>query len=69
LLRAYLDDTGRSQLEVADKLNRSPAAVCMWLQGKTLPDVDSAAALEDLAGVPMRAWSQKPRGGNRRKAA
>lgn len=46
-----------SQAELARKLEVSAQAVSDWLRGDTLPRPELMAKIEDILGVPMRAWT------------
>lgn len=45
--------------ELADKLGVSRQSVSKWLAGKSMPSVEAMAKIEDLTGIPMRAWAVK----------
>jgi hypothetical protein len=47
--------------ELARMVRRARPTVSLWLSGSRLPDVLSAAAMERRLGIPMQAWSQKPK--------
>ncbi len=47
-----------SQSDLAKRLNVSPQAVSGWVSGKSKPTPDLMAKLEDLLGIPMRAWTE-----------
>jgi len=60
LLRAWLEvPPRRTQAELARLLGRSDVQVHKWVFGKNIPDVVSAARLEEVTdgAVPSRAWS------------
>jgi transcriptional regulator with XRE-family HTH domain len=44
--------------ELAKRLGVSPQAVSGWVTGKSKPAPDVMARLEDLLGIPMRAWTE-----------
>jgi transcriptional regulator with XRE-family HTH domain len=47
-----------TQAELARRLGVSRQAVTAWLNGSK-PDADSMAKIEDLLGIPMRAWAEE----------
>lgn len=51
-------DAELSQKDAAALVPVSPAAWCDWEQGKKVPDIEKAEAVERLTGIPMRAWSE-----------
>lgn len=46
-----------TQAELARQLEVSPQAVSDWLRGDSVPKPNLMAKIEDLLGVPMRAWT------------
>ncbi len=48
-----------SQAELARKLDVSAQAVSDWVAGKSKPKPDLMAQIEDLTGIPMRAWTEE----------
>lgn len=48
--------------EIAERLGVSKQAVYAWVNGLARPTSDKLAELEDLAGIPMRAWTEPPEG-------
>lgn len=46
-----------AQSELARKLGVSPQAVGDWVHGRAIPSPKLMAQLEDLLGIPMRAWT------------
>ena len=55
-LRRLLTPPAMSQAEVARKLGVTPQSVSGWVQGRCKPDPARMAQLEELLGIPMRAW-------------
>lgn len=49
-----------TQQDLASKVGVSQQAVSNWLSGYARPSRDAMAKLEDLLGIPMRAWTQEP---------
>jgi transcriptional regulator with XRE-family HTH domain len=49
---------GFNASELARRLGVTRQAVTGWLKGKNLPSPELMARLEDLAGIPMRAWTE-----------
>lgn len=47
-----------NQTELARQLDVTPQAVSAWLSGKALPAPALMAKIEDIMGVPMRAWTE-----------
>lgn len=62
LVRKYLDERGLTQRALAQQIGCSDAQVSLWLSGTNLPDVVSAARLEEVTGIAPRTWSEKPNG-------
>lgn len=56
-LREYLDRTGETQKDLAQRLGISGAALSQILLGKIRPSLDLALRIEALTGVPCRAWA------------
>lgn len=50
--------------ELARELDVSPQAVSAWLRGDAKPDPEKMAKLEDLLGIPMRAWLEADESGD-----
>ncbi len=48
-----------SQAELARKLGVSAQSVSDWVAGKSKPKPDLMAQIEDLTGIPMRAWTEE----------
>jgi transcriptional regulator with XRE-family HTH domain len=46
-----------TQSELARQLGVSPQWVGDWVHGRAKPSADQMAKLEDLLGIPMRAWT------------
>lgn len=44
--------------ELARRLGVTPQAVSGWVRGKALPSPKMLRALEDVLGIPMRAWTE-----------
>lgn len=57
-LQLEIEARGLSQNRVAKMLGVSTGVVCRWLSGARVPDIDSAARLEDLFGILMRDWAR-----------
>lgn len=49
-----------SQAEIASKLNVTKQAVYAWVNGLSQPTPAKLAELEDVTGIPMRAWTEAP---------
>ena len=47
-----------SQSDLAKELGVSPQAVSGWVIGRAKPTPDLMARIEDLLGIPMRAWTE-----------
>jgi len=47
-----------SRRELSRALGVSEQAIAQWLSGETQPTGKNAAQLEDLLGIPMRAWQE-----------
>lgn len=54
-LVAEMSDATRR--EAARKANVSIASISAWACGISRPSFESAAVLEDVFGIPMRAWT------------
>lgn len=48
-----------SQSKLAEELGVSPQAVSGWVIGKSKPTPELMARIEDLVGIPMRAWTEE----------
>lgn len=48
-----------SQTDLAKELDVTPQAVSAWINGRTTPTPDRMAKLEELLGIPMRAWTEE----------
>jgi transcriptional regulator with XRE-family HTH domain len=56
-LRRALEESGKTQQDVADALGVTRQAVSLWLQGGLIaPDLRHAHQLEKLFGVPTEDW-------------
>ncbi len=51
-----------TQSELARQLGVSAQAVSDWVAGKSKPKPDLMARIEDLLGIPMRAWTEAEAG-------
>jgi transcriptional regulator with XRE-family HTH domain len=49
---------GMTAAELARKLGVTPQAVSGWIKGKAVPTPETLRALEDVTGIPMRAWTE-----------
>ena len=47
-----------SAVELAEKLGVSKQTVSEWVGGRSRPEPERMAALEELLGIPMRAWTE-----------
>jgi len=47
-----------TQAEFAEKLGVTKQAIHAWLSGNARPTADKMAKIEDLTGIPMRAWAE-----------
>jgi hypothetical protein len=58
-LGAWLDESGRKAVWVADRLGVDPSLVSHWLAGRRSPSTEQAAALQALSSglVPEASWS------------
>jgi hypothetical protein len=61
LLREYMDKTGVRQSEIARAVERKDPTVWGWLHNGSIPDVESAVALEEFTcgAVPVSSWTRK----------
>lgn len=48
-----------SQSDLAKELGVSPQAVSGWVVGRAKPTPELMARIEDLFGIPMRAWTEE----------
>jgi transcriptional regulator with XRE-family HTH domain len=53
-----------SQVELAKQLGVTKQAVQGYLNGDFQPSPDLMAKIEDLLGIPMRAWTEAPESAN-----
>jgi transcriptional regulator with XRE-family HTH domain len=44
--------------ELARKLGVTPQAVSGWIKGRSVPTPEMLSKLEDVTGIPMRAWTE-----------
>ena len=51
-------ELGMTASELARKLGVTPQAVSGWIRGKAVPGPETLRALEDVTGIPMRAWTE-----------
>lgn len=69
LLREWVKEHGRgAQADIARQVGRSEPAVSLWFDGSR-PDGDARAALQRATGIPVEAWTEKPKKNGKRKAA
>lgn len=52
-------EAGFSASDLARKLGVTPQSVSGWIRGKATPSPDLLVKLEDLLGIPMRAWTEE----------
>ena len=55
-LRKYLDESDRSQSELAATLGIKQPSVSVWLRGQARPEPHLREAIEILTGIPQHAW-------------
>ena len=60
LLYKWRDSHGYSQWEAALKIGTQPSYISRWERGLSVPDVSSAADIEDgtAGAVPIRSWAE-----------
>ena len=58
-----------TRVTLAAALGVSPQAISAWLSGVAQPTADKMAKIEELTGIPMRAWTETPAKAPRRKGA
>lgn len=56
LLRQAMREAGITQMALEAKLGASKGLTSRWLSGERVPELRFALALEDILGVPARAW-------------
>lgn len=56
LLRQAMKEAGITQMALEAKLGASKGLTSRWLSGERVPELRFALALEDILGVPARAW-------------
>ena len=61
-LSAALRPRVMSQSELAEKLGVSPQAVSKWVRGAGKPSLELMARIEELMGIPIKAWTQPTEG-------
>jgi transcriptional regulator with XRE-family HTH domain len=49
---------GMTAADLARKLGVTPQAVSGWLKGRATPTPETLRELEDIAGIPMRDWTE-----------
>lgn len=47
-----------SAVDLADKLGISKQTVSDWVAGRSRPEPERMAKLEEMLGIPMRAWTE-----------
>ena len=52
-LQEYLQETGTTQAELAEKLGCSQPDVCRWARGQYLPSPARALQIAKVTGVPL----------------
>lgn len=57
-LRQWRLDRGFTQREFADLLGTNNQAISDWEVGRKVPQLRSLIAIEDLTGIPIRAWAR-----------
>ena len=57
LLLEHLQRSRRRRADLASLIGVSAAVVSLWCTGLRRPNRRNAAALEDVAGIPARAWA------------
>jgi transcriptional regulator with XRE-family HTH domain len=58
LLRDKVAPRRITQEQLAEQLNVSQQAVSSWVHGVAKPTPERMAQIEDLLGIPMRAWAE-----------
>lgn len=56
-LSEKLDGKPGTQADLARALGVTAQSVGQWISGETTPRTEHLAAIEDLFGIPMRAWA------------
>lgn len=56
LLRQAMQARGLTQTALEASVGASKGLVSRWLSGERTPELSFAVRLEDLLGVPARAW-------------
>ena len=49
---------GMTAADLARRLGVTPQAVSGWLKGRATPTPETLRQLEDIAGIPMRDWTE-----------
>lgn len=57
-LKAYIDRNFPNQAAFASESGFSEPFICQLLNGTRRPSLNKAARLEDLTGIPARAWAE-----------
>ena len=52
-LKELRTDKGLSQKQLANKVNLSDVAICLWEQNKRVPNLDAVIALADFFDVSL----------------
>ena len=55
-LRTVMRERGWSQVQLAEHLGTSTAAVSRWLTGDRLPSLAMALAIEGSVDIPVQGW-------------
>jgi transcriptional regulator with XRE-family HTH domain len=57
-LGAAMARDGKGRTEAASMLGVDISVLRRWLNGQRMPDIRSAARIEDVFGVPARLWAK-----------
>jgi transcriptional regulator with XRE-family HTH domain len=50
--------SGLSLQQIADQIGCHPGALWYWMNGKRVPQVGAALAIQRLTGIAVEAWSK-----------
>lgn len=58
VLAKWMETNGLSQTALAEKIGRPPSVVSRIVRGDRRPDIDTAAAIEGVTGIPAASWAR-----------
>lgn len=59
LLKGWIARRGLNQVEASVELGFHESFISMLVRGNRMPSLDNALHIEELTGIPVRAWSSR----------